>query len=176
MKIFLTGVTGYIGKRLLIQLLAEGHQVVCSVRDKNRFGLHLFKDNLEQIEVIENDFLDENTLNNIPKDIESAYYLIHSMSSSDGDFKKKEKTSAENFRRALEKTNVKHVIFLTGIINEEKLSKHLQSRKDVEATLKSSVYGLTSLRAGIIVGSGSASFEIIRDLVEKLPKMSTNCD
>ena len=173
MKILLTGVTGYIGKRLLIQLLEEGHHIVCSVRDKNRFGLNLFKDKLDQIEVIENDFLDESTLNNIPKDIDTAYYLIHSMSSSDGDFKEKEKTSADNFRVALEKTNVKQVIFLTGIINEEKLSKHLESRKAVEAALASKIYGLTSLRAGIIVGSGSASFEIIRDLVEKLPVMIT---
>lgn len=173
MKILLTGVTGYIGKRLLIQLLEEGHHIVCSVRDKNRFGLNLFKEKLNQIEVIENDFLDESTLNNIPKDIDTAYYLIHSMSSSDGDFKEKEKTSADNFRVALENTNVKQVIFLTGIINEEKLSKHLESRKAVEAALASSIYGLTSLRAGIIVGSGSASFEIIRDLVEKLPIMIT---
>ena len=173
MKILLTGVTGYIGKRLLIQLLEEGHHIVCSVRDKNRFGLNLFKEKLNQIEVIENDFLDESTLNNIPKDIDTAYYLIHSMSSSDGDFKEKEKTSADNFRVALEKTNVKQVIFLTGIINEEKLSKHLESRKAVEAALASEIYGLTSLRAGIIVGSGSASFEIIRDLVEKLPVMIT---
>lgn len=173
MKILLTGVTGYIGKRLLIQLIDEGHHLVCSVRDKNRFGLHLFKDKLDQIEVIENDFLDEKTLENIPKNIEAAYYLIHSMSSSEGDFEEKEKISADNFREALEKTNVKQVIFLTGIINEEKLSKHLQSRKNAEGALKSSVYGLTSLRAGIIVGSGSASFEIIRDLVEKLPVMIT---
>ncbi|MDQ0477699.1 SDR family oxidoreductase [Chryseobacterium sp. MDT2-18] len=173
MKILLTGVTGYIGKRLLIQLLEEGHHVVCSVRDKNRFGLKLFKEKLGQIEVIENDFLDESSLNNIPKDIEAAYYLIHSMSSSEGDFQEKEKISAENFRRALEQTSVKQVIFLTGIINEQKLSKHLQSRKNVEEALKSSVYSLTSLRAGIIVGSGSASFEIIRDLVEKLPFMIT---
>lgn len=173
MKILLTGVTGYIGKRLLIQLLEEGHHIVCSVRDKNRFGLKLFKDRLDQIEVIENDFLDEKTLDNIPKDIGYAYYLIHSMSSDEGDFEEKEKISADNFRKALEKTEAEQVIFLTGIINEKKLSKHLQSRKNVEEALQSEKYGLTSLRAGIIVGSGSASFEIIRDLVEKLPVMIT---
>ena len=171
MKIFLTGVTGYIGKRLLIQLLEEGHHIVCSVRDKNHFGTHLYKNNLDQIEVLQHDFLDKKTLTNIPKDIDVAYYLIHSMSSSDGDFSEKEKISAENFREVLEETSVKQVIFLTGIINEEKLSKHLQSRKNVEKALQSSKYGLTSLRAGIIVGSGSASFEIIRDIVEKLPVM-----
>ena len=171
MKIFLTGVTGYIGKRLLIQLLEEGHHIVCSVRDKNHFGTHLYKNNLDQIEVLQHDFLDKSTLTDIPKDIDVAYYLIHSMSSSDGDFSEKEKISAENFREVLEETSLKQVIFLTGIINEEKLSKHLQSRKNVEKALQSSKYGLTSLRAGIIVGSGSASFEIIRDIVEKLPVM-----
>ena len=173
MKILLTGVTGYIGKRLLIQLLEEGHHIVCSVRDQKRFGTQLFKNNLDQIEVIENDFLDEKTLDNIPQDLDAAYYLIHSMSSSEGDFEEKEKISAENFRKALEKTKVQQVVFLTGIINEEKLSKHLQSRKNVEEALQSSNYGLTSLRAGIIVGSGSTSFEIIRDIVEKLPIMIT---
>ena len=89
MKILLTGVTGYIGKRLLIQLLEEGHHIVCSVRDKNRFGLNLFKEKLNQIEVIENDFLDESTLDNIPKDIDTAYYLIHSISSIDRNFNEK---------------------------------------------------------------------------------------
>ena len=173
MKILLTGVTGYIGKRLLIQLLEEGHHIVCSVRDQKRFGTQLFKNNLDQIEVIENDFLDEKTLDNIPQDLDAAYYLIHSMSSNEGVFGVKEKISAENFRKALEKTKVQQVVFLTGIINEEKLSKHLQSRKNVEEALQSSNYGLTSLRAGIIVGSGSASFEIIRDIVEKLPIMIT---
>ncbi len=173
MKIFLTGVTGYIGKRLLIQLVADGHHVVCSVRDKHRFSTDLFKNNLSQIEVIENDFLIEDTLQNIPQDIDAAYYLVHSMSSGKGDFLKKEKQSALNFRSALEKTSVKQVIFLTGIVNEKKLSRHLQSRKNVEEALHSSHYALTSLRAGIIVGSGSASFEIIRDLVEKLPFMIT---
>lgn len=173
MKILLTGVTGYIGRRLLIQLLEEGHHVVCSVRDERHFGAHLFKNNLDQIEVIQNDFLDTDTLTDIPTDIDVAYYLIHSMSSSDGDFSEKEKISAENFRNVLEKTTVKQVVFLTGIINEDKLSKHLESRKNVEKALQSSVYGLTCLRAGIIVGSGSASFEIIRDLVEKLPMMIT---
>ena len=171
MKILLTGVTGYIGKRLLIQLLEEGHHIVCSVRDDRHFGTHLFKNNIDQIEVIENDFLDKNTLTDIPKDIDAAYYLIHSMSSSDGDFSEKEKISAENFREVLETTTAKQVVFLTGIINEDKLSKHLESRKNVEKALESSVYALTCLRAGIIVGSGSASFEIIRDIVEKLPIM-----
>lgn len=173
MKILLTGATGYIGKRLLIQLLSEGHTVVCSVRDKLRFSTKIYNEAKGNIEIIENDFLKISTLNNIPKDIEVAYYLIHSMSSGEGDFTEKEKLSAINFRNALENTNCEQVIFLTGIVNESKLSKHLSSRKAVEDCLRSEKYSLTALRAAIIVGSGSASFEIIRDLVEKLPVMIT---
>ena len=110
------------------------------------------------------------SLENIPNDIDAAYYLIHSMSSS-RDFKNLEKQCAGNFREAIEKTNAKQVIFLSGIINENVLSEHLDSLKAVEDELKSKKYHLTTLRAGIIIGSGSASFEIMRDLIEKLPLM-----
>ncbi len=171
MKIFLTGATGYIGKRLLIQLLEEGHTVVCSVRDPKRFSTRLYQNQMDRLQVVQNDFLDSATLDNIPADLDAAYYLVHSMSSGEGDFAKKEQQSADNFRTAMEATSVKQVIFLTGIVNEQKLSRHLESRKRVEESLKSDRYALTSLRAGIIVGSGSASFEIVRDLVEKLPVM-----
>lgn len=172
MRILLTGVTGYIGKRLLIQLLEEGHHVICAVRDIKRFNpkLDLRKGS---IEVIHTDFLLPDTLENIPKEIDAAYYLIHSMSSATGDFTKMEEESAQNFKKYVEKTEAKQVIYLTGIVNNTHLSKHLSSRKKVEDTLASEKYVLTALRAGIIVGSGSASFEIIRDLVEKLPIMIT---
>jgi len=170
MRIFLTGATGYIGKRLLIQLLNNGNHVICSVRDKKRFDLSPYQTFKDQISVVENDFNDDSTLENIPQDIDIAFYLIHSMSSN-ADFSKAEKISARNFAKSVEKTNCKQVIYLTGIVNEKDLSKHLQSRKDVEEELKSDAYALTVLRAGIIIGSGSASFEIIRDLVEKLPVM-----
>ena len=172
MRILLTGVTGYIGKRLLIQLLDEGHHIICAVREIQRFNekLDLRKGTLE---VIHTDFLLPETLENIPENIDVAYYLIHSMSTTTGDFEKMEEDSAINFKKYIEKTNAKQVIFLTGIVNNDNLSKHLSSRKKVEETLASEKYALTALRAGIIVGSGSASFEIIRDLVEKLPIMIT---
>lgn len=170
MKIFLTGATGYIGKRLLIQLLSQGHTVICSVRDKKRFNTSLYQNYLDRLSIVEHDYNDPATLTAIDQDIDAAYYLIHSMSSN-ADFSKAEKISARNFSETIEKTFCKQVIYLTGIVNEEKLSKHLQSRKDVEEELKSEKYNLTVLRAGIIIGSGSASFEIIRDLVEKLPVM-----
>jgi len=97
--------------------------------------------------------------------------LIHSMSNSAKEFHELEERCAHNFKNALEKTAVKQVIYLSGITNDTKLSKHLLSRKNVENTLASSQYALTTFKAGVIVGSGSSSFEIIRDLVEKLPFM-----
>jgi uncharacterized protein YbjT (DUF2867 family) len=169
MRILLTGSTGYIAQRLLPVLLASGHQVICCVRDRKRF--HSEKYRSEALSVIEVDFLKPETLGNIPDEIDAAYYLIHSMSSSTGDFEKMEEISANNFKDCLQHTNARQVIFLSGIVNEELLSKHLASRRNVEQILASGLYALTTLRAGIIIGSGSASFEIIRDLVEKLPVM-----
>jgi uncharacterized protein YbjT (DUF2867 family) len=170
-KILLTGTTGYIGKRLLPLLLKQGHHVVCCVRDKDRFSYEPEKSDL--LDVIELDFLKEEGLHVIPKDIEFSYYLIHSMSAPDGDFNELEAIAATNFKNILDTTLVSQVIYLSGIVNSEELSKHLSSRKNVEHILSTGSYQLTTLRAGIIVGSGSASFEIIRDLVEKLPIMVT---
>jgi uncharacterized protein YbjT (DUF2867 family) len=170
MKILLTGATGYIAQRLLPVLLEQGHEVVCCLRDLNRFNTETYPVS-DLLSVIEVDFLKKETLKNIPPDIDAAYYLIHSMSSSQGDFTSMEAESAENFISALNSTRAKQIIYLGGIANEKVLSKHLHSRKNVEGILGSGTVPLTTLRAGIIVGSGSASFEIIRDLVEKLPVM-----
>lgn len=167
MRILLTGVTGYVGKRLLPALVEKGHDIVCCVREKNRLTIH--KNLLEKVEIIEIDFLKDPEINKIPKKIDAAYYLIHSMAASSEKFDLLESKAAVNFKTYMESTAVKQVIYLSGITNENKLSKHLASRRKVEDILKSENYGLTVLRAGIIVGSGSASFEIIRDIVEKLP-------
>ena len=171
MKILLTGATGYIAKKLLPVLIAEGHEVTVCVRDRKRFDTTRF--NAATLSVIEVNFLDMSTLERIPEDIDAAYYLIHSMSSSTGDFDEMEKASAMNFRERMNRTRVRQVIYLSGIVNTRLLSKHLASRKRVEEELSQGSYHLTTLRAGIILGSGSASFEIIRDLVEKLPVMVT---
>ncbi len=171
MKILLTGATGYIGKRLLPVLVNSGHEVICCVRDANRFNPP--KQLVSHIQVIEVDFLKKETLKNIPDDIDAAYYLIHSMSGSSSKFNELESESALNFNEAVADKHIEQVIYLSGIVNEETLSKHLASRKEVEDILSQGKFALTTLRAGIIVGSGSASFEIIRDLIEKLPVMIT---
>lgn len=170
MRILLTGATGYIGKRLLPILVENGHEVICCVRDVNRFNPP--ESIKKKVEIVKIDLLEKGSLNNIPTDIDGAFYLVHSMSTS-SDYQTLEQESAINFRNALEKTNVNHVVYLGGIANESDLSKHLASRKNVESELSMGDYNFTALRAGIIIGSGSASFEIIRDLVEKLPVMIT---
>jgi len=168
-KILLTGSTGYIAQRLIPVLLGKGHEVICCVRDRARFNSAKYRSQL--LSVVEVDFLKSETLKSIPVDIDAAYYLIHSMSTSKGDFEKMEEISAINFKNCIQQTKARQVIYLSGIVNEEVLSKHLTSRKNVERILGSGSYPFTTLRAGIIIGSGSASFEIIRDLVEKLPLM-----
>lgn len=171
MKILLTGATGYIGKRLLPILVTQGHEVICCVRDKNRF--YCPEEFRKNVSVIEVDFLKIETLTAIPTNIDAAYYLIHSMSDTDENYDDLEKLSAENFVYSIDKTAATQVIYLSGIVNDKSLSKHLSSRKKVEDVLNYGKFALTTLRSGIIVGSGSASFEIIRDLVNKLPVMIT---
>lgn len=169
MKVLLTGANGYIGMRLLPILIEQNHHVICCVRDQRR--LFVEPDLRNKVDIVEVDFLKEPNFENFPTDIDAAYYLIHSMSSSTTDFDEKEEISAKNFNQYAKYSGLKQVIYLSGIVNDNNLSKHLRSRKNVEEILYGGDYKLTVLRAGIIVGSGSSSFEIIRDLCEKLPIM-----
>ena len=168
MKILLTGANGYIGTRLLPHLVENGHEVYALVR--SRYRIEIPKKIQSQLHVIEADLLNPSSLMKIPADIEAAYYLVHSMSYSQK-FSELEATSAKNFVGRLENTQAKQIIYLSGLSNETHLSRHLTSRKRVGEILKMGKVPLTILMAGIIIGSGSASFEIIRDLVEKLPIM-----
>lgn len=172
MKILLTGANGYIGQRLLPLLVEAGHEVVCLVRDPRRFTL---PERLQtQVTVAQGDLLQPASLQELPLDIEVAYYLVHSMSGGDQDFVLAERQSAEHFTQYINRTSARQVIYLSGIANDRGLSAHLRSRRAVETVLqKAEKAALTVLRASIIIGSGSASFEIIRDLVEKLPVMIT---
>jgi hypothetical protein len=135
-------------------------------QDKNRFDVRKF--NSSKLKVIEVNFLEKQTLDRIPEDIDAAYYLIHSMSISKGNFEDLEALSAHKFKKRIQSTKARQVIFLSGIVNEEQLSRHLISRKNVKIFFLRFLFALT-LRAASM-GSGSASFEIIRDLV-KLPVM-----
>ena len=166
MKVLLTGANGYIGTRLLELLSEKGHQVVALVRVPE--SVHIPERIRHQVTLIQGDLQDEVSF---PQDIEAAYYLVHSMCHHFDDFDQKDRIAANHFLEALEKTSCQQILYLTGLITSQHLSKHLASRLEVEKLLKMSSIPVTVFRAGIIIGSGSASFEIIRDLVEKLPLM-----
>lgn len=168
-KVLVTGANGFVGKRLVLNLLKEGHEVYALCRIK---GTKLFSTEEANLHYLWGDIRNPETLNNLPKDIQAAYYLIHSMSEIAENLIEMELSVAEEFIKAIKKTEVQQIIYLGGIINDEShLSPHLKSRLLVEDTLKQSGIPVTILRASIIIGCGSASFEIIRDLCEKLPVM-----
>lgn len=171
LKILLTGANGYIGLRLLPELLAQGHTVVAVVRDRRRFPIEDFADAGDRLQLVEGDFLKPESFPRLPDDLDVAYYLLHSLGGGSG-FSKREETLAHTFVDAIAGTACGRVIYLSGLGDEgEALSDHLGSRHRTADVLRESPVPLTVLRASIIVGSGSASFEIIRDLTEKLPVM-----
>lgn len=168
-KILVTGANGFVGKRLVLDLLNQGHEIYALCRIK---GAKIFPQEVPHLHYIWGDLRNPETLSQIPKDIEAAYYLVHSMSSIVENLIATETEIAQLFFKTLKASNIQQIIYLGGIINdEEKLSPHLRSRLLVEESLKTSGIPYTILRASIIIGSGSASFEIIRDLCEKLPLM-----
>jgi uncharacterized protein YbjT (DUF2867 family) len=169
MKILLAGANGYIGTRLIPVLLKKGYDVVCLVRDKRRF--HENNDYSDHVTLLTGDLLNAESIEAFPADIDAAFYLVHSMTGNK-DFAELEAKSADNFINALDKTGCRQMVYLSGITNDDNLSKHLLSRRHVEDVLKEGKAALTVLRASIIIGSGSSSFEIIRDLTEKLPIMT----
>jgi uncharacterized protein YbjT (DUF2867 family) len=174
MKILVTGANGYIGLRLLSALSNTEHEVVAVVRNSQRLDEKTRAMFGSRLEIVEHDFLSDGlNSKSCPGDIDVAYYLIHSMGSGSG-FSEREERCAHQFTNWIKASRCQQIIYLSCIIPQtEKLSAHLESRQHVADILSHSQIPLTTFRASIIVGSGSASFEIIRDLVEKLPVMIT---
>ena len=167
--ILITGATGYVGGRLLKRL--EGGKL--SIRCIARNPQYLVPRVDSKTEVIAGDVLDAQTLGLVMKDVTTAFYLIHAMGKSKN-FEHDELLGARNFAHAAKQAGVKRIIYLGGIINEEEqLSPHLRSRKAVGDALRESGVETIELRASIIIGAGSASFDMIRALVERLPVMLT---
>ena len=170
MNVLLTGSTGYIGRRLKQRLLNdENINLKLLVRNKKSIS-DTIKD---KIEIIEGDTFNKESLKLALKDVHTAYYLIHSLSNEN--YKDLDKISAQNFLDIAQECNVKRVIYLGGLgVKNDSTSTHLLSRIETGEILSSSNSVQTIwLRAGVIIGSGSASFEIIRNLTEKLPIMTT---
>jgi uncharacterized protein YbjT (DUF2867 family) len=173
MNLLLTGANGYVGLRLLSALLEGGHTVHAVVRDRCRLPVEELSVYGERLRILEADLGESTDGAPFPEEIEIAYFLVHAMGAG-GDFAEREAVIARNFLARLEPTRARQIVYLGGITPATgALSAHLESRRNVEEILAGSRIPLTALRASIIVGSGSASFEIIRDLVEKLPVLIT---
>lgn len=168
MRILVTGATGYIGGRLVPALLERGYEVRVLAREPLKLG----RKHWSHVDVFEGDVLDFASLSPAFDGVEVAFYLIHSMTTSGDGFAERDKVGAENFRRAAEEAGVKRIIYLGGLgAAGPGLSEHLRSRHETGAVLAAGTVPVTELRAAIIVGSGSASFTILYDLVRKLPFM-----
>ncbi len=166
-SILITGATGFIGRRLTQRLLDEGFSVRCMVRRTS-------SEMPDGAEIVQADMLEPATLGRALTGIDTAYYLVHSMSGGRAGFERRDREAAENFVAAANRAKVRRVIYLGGLGETgDDLSEHLKSRLEVAEILKKGTFTTTFLRAAIIIGAGGASFEMVRALVNRLPLMIT---
>ncbi|MCW5777315.1 MAG: SDR family oxidoreductase, partial [Phycisphaeraceae bacterium] len=181
--VFVTGATGYIGGRLAPRLMERGYRVRCLARSASKLRTRPWADSgREHVEIVEGDAGDEAVLESAMRGCSAAYYLVHSMVAAGPEYRRRDRALAEIFGRAAARAGVGRIIYLGGLGETGAgLSEHLSSRREVEAALRRGGPGpredgavpVTVLRAAMIIGSGSASFEILRYLVERLPIMIT---
>jgi uncharacterized protein YbjT (DUF2867 family) len=168
-RVLLTGATGYVGGHLLPLLEAKGVQVRCAARSPEKIRQRAGS----LTEVVPADLLQKESLPTALEGIDTAYYLVHSMGTGEG-FEEFDRQAAKNFGDAARAAGVRHIIYLGGLGDEsETLSAHLRSRQEVGRILRASGVRVTELRASIVLGKGSLSFEMIRALTERLPVMIT---
>jgi len=171
MRVVVTGSTGYIGGRLIPVLLEHGHEVVCGARTPAKLDGRPWR---ERVEVARLDVTDPASLEAAFDGADAVYHLVHAMD-GEGDFAARDRQAATNVREAAATTGVRRIVYLGGLghDDDDNLSEHLQSRHEVGRILADGPVPVTELRAAIIIGSGSASFEMLRHLVEVLPVMTT---
>ncbi|NVN90036.1 MAG: NAD(P)H-binding protein [Desulfuromonadales bacterium] len=166
-KVLVTGVTGFIGRRLTLALLKLGYSVRCMVR-RDGSGIP------DEADCVRGDMLEPATLDAALEGIDTAYYLVHSMAAGRAGFERRDRTAAENFVSAANLAGIRRVIYLGGLGETgDELSEHLKSRLEVAAILGSGKFATTFLRAAVIIGASGASFEMVRCLVNRLPLMVT---
>ena len=171
--IFVTGATGYIGGRLAPRLVERGYRVRCLVRSAAKLRARPWAGQ-ERVEVVQGDASDEHPLVAAMTGCAAAYYLVHSMDATGAGYRGRDLSLAKTFGRAAARAGVPRIIYLGGLGETgQGLSEHLSSRREVEVALERGGVPVTVLRAAMIIGSGSASFEILRYLVERLPIMIT---
>ena len=167
MKVLVTGATGYIGGRLVHRLLDDGVDVRCMSRDPSQLTMDPWRN---RVEVVEADALEPSTLDAALAGCDAAFYLIHAMSAATGRFAEQDRQAAENFRHAADRVGLQRIIYVGALgSDDEHLSEHLDSRHEVGRILAAGETPVTELRAAVIIGSGSMSFEMIRHLTEVLP-------
>jgi uncharacterized protein YbjT (DUF2867 family) len=162
-RVLIAGATGYVGGHLAPELLRRGLQVRCLARDPSRAALPA------QAEVVQGDVLQERTLPPALEEIDVAYYLVHSMGGGHGAFAQRDRAGAQAFARAASDAGVRRVVYLGGLEGGD--SEHLRSREEVARILAAAVPDTVHARAAMVIGAGSASFLILRHLVERLPVM-----
>lgn len=168
--ILVAGATGYIGRRLVADLVERGERVRCIARSPEKLSSEQWR---SQVEVVRGDLLDAGTLDGAFDGVDVVYYLVHSMSGT-GDWERRDRVAAENVRDAAARSGTGLIVYLGGLGSETaELSPHLRSRHEVGTILAGGPVPVTELRAAMIIGSGSASFEMLRNLVEVLPVMVT---
>jgi len=173
LPVFVTGATGYIGGRLVPRLLDAGHRVRCLVREPRKLGRRHWIDD-PRVEIVRGDAGAAGELADAMRGCGAAYYLIHSMMVAGPDYRARDRDLAETFAAAAEAAGIARIVYLGGLGElGDGLSEHLASRREVERALASRAVPVTVFRAAMIIGSGSASFEILRYLVERLPVMIT---
>ena len=167
--ILLTGATGYVGGRLAPELLAAGHRVRCLVRSPEKADLP------DGAEIVKGDLVSGAGLHEALQGADVAYYLVHSMGGSGGDFAERDRQAARNFGVAAAAAGLERAVYLGGLepTDGEALSEHLRSREEVADILASHVAHVVHVRAAMVIGSGSASFQMLRHLVARLPVMVT---
>jgi len=164
MRTLVVGATGFVGRRLVDRLSEAGHEVVAFSRSASQES---FPDGVEPFE---GDLGDADSLAGVCAGIDVAYYLIHSLTADD--FAARDREYARRFRQHASAAGVDRVVYLSGISGDGgDLSPHLDSRREVESLLADAEYDLTVLRAAVIIGAGSASFQILHDLTDRLPIM-----
>lgn len=172
-RVFLTGGTGYVGGRLAPRLLEAGYPLRCIVRSPGKLADRAWASD-PRVEIVRCDAGDENALAEAMRGCGPAYFLVHSMIAAGDAYAERDRTMAAGFARAAERAGLSRIIYLGGLGElGEDLSRHLASRREVEGALASGATPVATLRAAMIIGSGSASFEILRYLVERLPVMVT---
>jgi len=171
--ICLTGATGYVGGRLGPALLEAGYRVRCIGRSRDKLAARAWTQHV-RVELVEADMNDEAAMTAALRNSAAAYYLVHSMETAGADYTRRDRELASHFARAAAAAQLPRIIYLGGLGEMgEDLSEHLASRRQVEAVLAGTGVPVTVLRAAMVIGSGSASFEILRYLTERLPVMIT---